>query len=403
MKNTALILLIFFSIQLHSQTLDDYLKTAIENNSDIKVKTAEFELAKEQVNEVGNLQNTNFSLGIFALTPETRVGSQIFKIGASQKLPWFGEFESQKNLQESKAEVYKYNSILSERDLRFQVKAAYYDLYEKGAITNILKENKEVLIVYENLALAALENNKATMSDVLRIRVEKNELHAKIFQNINDIDLLSKNFNRLLQRDTNTQLNIADSLNVLDILIADKQIDQHPLLDKINAKNQVYKSKLKVIDKAQAPKIGVGIDYISVSERNNFNDSENGKDILMPKISLGIPLFNGKKFSSQRKQVAIQEAIIVDDLIDKKNQLEMALQNAQLMLNNSILDVVAAQKNKEEIQQAINVDLKAYETGKLDYDKILRFQIQKIKYQLMEIKAIKNAYIAKSKIDYLTE
>lgn len=403
MKNSLLILLVLLSIKVSSQTLDDYLKIATENSSDIKVKTAEFELAKEQVNEVGNLQNTNFSLGIFALTPETRVGAQLFKVGASQKLPWFGEFEAQKNLQESKAEVFKYNSILSERDLRFKVKAAYYDLYEKGAITNILKENKKVLIVYENLALAALENNKATMSDVLRIRVEKNELHANIFQNINDIEILSQNFNRLLQQETNTFLNVVDSLNVLDILISDTQIDKHPLLEKINAKNNVYKSKLGVIDKAQAPKIGIGIDYIAVNQRDNFNDPDNGKDILMPKISLGIPLFNGKKFSSQRKQVAIQETMVNDNLINQKYQLEIALQSAQLMLNNSILDVVAAQKNKAEIQKAINVDLKAYETGKLDYDKILRFQIQKIKYQLMEIKAIKNAYIAKSKVDYLTE
>jgi hypothetical protein len=79
----------------------------------------------------------------------------------------------------------------------------------------------------------------------------------------------------------------------------------------------------------------------------------------------------------------------------------MALESAKLNLNNSILDVVAAQKNKTEIQQAINVDLKAYETGILDYDKILRLQIQKIKYQIMEIEATKNAFIAKSKIEYL--
>ena len=71
-------------------------------------------------------------------------------------------------------------------------------------------------------------------------------------------------------------------------------------------------------------------------------------------------------------------------------------------MDNAILNVVAAQKNKKEIQRAINVDLKAYETGILNYDKILRLQLQKIKYQIMEVEAIKIAFISKSRIEYLT-
>lgn len=65
------------------------------------------------------------------------------------------------------------------------------------------------------------------------------------------------------------------------------------------------------------------------------------------------------------------------------------------------MNVVAAQKNKVETQLAINVDLKAYETGILDYDKILRLQLQKIKFQLMEIEAVKTAFVSKSKSEYL--
>jgi len=403
MKKITLILVLLCSINISSQTLDDYLQTASLNNSDIKVKTAEFELAKEQVNEVANLENTEFDFGVFVLTPETRVGSQLFKVGASQELPWFGDLDAQKTLQATKAEAKRFDAILSERELLYQVKVAYYNLYKNEAVTEILKDNKEILKIYENMALAALENNKATMSDVLRIRVQKNELHSKIFQNINSIDLLSRNFNRLLQRPINELIKVTDSLNVLDILNVNNEIENHPLLEKINAQNAIYESELEVINKDQAPKINVGIDYFLVDERTNANPPDNGKDILMPKVSLSIPLFNVKKYKSQKSQVSIQEDIVKNKIENQKNLLEMELESTKLNLNNSILNVVAAQKNKAEIQLAINVDLKAYETGILDYDKILRLQIQKIKYQLMEIEATKNAFIAKSKIEYLTD
>ena len=46
--------------------------------------------------------------------------------------------------------------------------------------------------------------------------------------------------------------------------------------------------------------IGFGLDYIDVSESPNMIFSENGKDILMPMISVSIPIFN-KKYKSQNK------------------------------------------------------------------------------------------------------
>lgn len=402
MKKTILLVSIFIGINSFSQTLNEYIKIAIKNNSSIKVKLADYELAKEKVNEIGTYQNTNLSLGIFALTPETRVGSQLFRVGASQKLPWFGEFDAQKEVYKTLAEVKQYNIVLNEIDLTFQVKKAYYDIYKQLAITEILKDNKLILKTYENMALAALSNNRATMSDVLRIRVQKNELHSKIFQNINSIGVLNKNFNKLLQRNENTSVNVLDSLNVLDILVQNKSVENHPSIAKIEELDQVYSAKEKVIDLDKKPKITVGLDYILVDARSDINPSQNGKDILMPKVSIGIPLFN-KKFSSQYKQIKIQQAMLEDEVENQKNNLKIALDQAKLEIDNAILSVVAAQKNKTEIQRAINVDLKAYETGILDYDKILRLQLQKIKFQLAEIEAIKKAYIAKAKVDYLTD
>lgn len=402
MKNILNILILIISLNLSSQSLEDYVEIARKNNSELKVKNAEFELAKEQVNEVGNFENTNLSLGAFALTPETRVGSQLLKIGASQKLPWFGEFSAKKNVIKTIAHLKQFDIELSDRDLAFNVKKSYYELYKQNAITKVFKTNKQILKTYENMALAALSNNKATMSDVLSIRVQKNELQSKIFQNTNSIAILSSNFNKLLQHNESNTLNVADSLNALGILISNKTINKHPSLNKISEMGLVYKAQEKLIDIDKKPKITIGLDYILVDGYNDINPNQNGKDILMPKIALGIPIFN-KKHKSQYKQLFLKQEILKDKIKNQKNNLDMALDNAVLELDNTLLIVTAAQKNKAEIQRAINVDLKAYETGILDYDKILSLQLQKIKYQLLEIEATKNAFIAKSKVAYLIE
>ncbi len=77
--------------------------------SEIQEKQYEFLLAKEHVNEVGNLDDTDVSLGYFLSTPETRVGSQITKIGVKQEFPWFGTLKAQKDVANAIAETKKFD------------------------------------------------------------------------------------------------------------------------------------------------------------------------------------------------------------------------------------------------------------------------------------------------------
>jgi outer membrane protein TolC len=398
-KSILLLGVLFSSVFSKAQMLDNYIKIAKKNNSKIKLAISNYEITKEKVNEVGNLDNTNLIFGFFASTPETRVGAQLFKVGATQKLPWFGELRTKKETQKAMANVRQYDIELSKREIEYQVKKAYYDIYQQLAITAILKDNEQVLKTYEVMALAALSNNRATMSDVLRIRVQINELHSKIFQNVNNIATLKSNFNRLLQRVETLPVQVTDSLNVSDISVDYNTINQHPSVVKLAKMDTVFQLEKKLIRIDKKPKLSIGLDYILVDKRD-ITINENGKDIVMPKIALAIPLFN-KRFSSQIKQIQFEEIRLKEEIINQKNTLKIALDKAVLDIDNAILSVLSAQKNKTEIQRAINVDLKAYETGILDYDKVLRLQLQKIQFQLKEVEAIKRAFIAKAGVDYL--
>ena len=402
-KHLYIYSLLWLSISVcNAQTLEDYLNVAKQNSSEIREKRYQESIAAETVNEVGNIKNTDISLGYFASTPETRVGPQITKLGVNQELPWFGAIEAQKDVARAISESKKYDTELTEKDLIYKVKTAYYELYYKHQITTILKENRQILSTYETMALSALENNKATMSDVLNIRVQKNELHSKIFRNLNEVAALNKNFNRLLELDINSPVVVTDSLNVLDIGIPQKKVADHPSVEKIDHLNSIYEYENKHIHKDKLPKLMVGVDYILVDKISDLQISENGKDIVMPKVALSIPIFN-KSYKSRLQKNQLQK----EALAYKKNQqikmLEIALEEGILEIDNAILKVVAAQKNTEETQLAINVDLKAYETGILNYDRILKLQLQKIKFQLMEAEAVKEAFTAKARTDYLTE
>lgn len=404
--NKKMKILIMSSILLginlsNAQKLDDYLAIAKTNSLELKISSYEYEIAKEKVLEIGNNSNTSFNFGYFIQSPETRVGPKVAVGGVRQEFPWFGTKNAERDVAKSTAEAFQFDAELSKRDLFYKVKEAYYNLYEKQAMTAILIENKEILMIYENMALAALENNKATFSDVSLIRVQKNELHSKMFQNYNKIEALTKNFNRLLQRDISELISISDNLNVTDILIGNTEVNSHPSLHKIDQLNDALELENELIGKENTPTIGLGLDYIIVNEIDNIDIVDNGKDIILPTIYFSIPLFN-KDYKSKNNQIKIKKDMIVSEKINQKRLLEIALEEALLSFNNSVLSVVAAQKNKEEIQHAININLKAYETGVLNYENIVSLQLQKIKYQIMEVVATKNAFVAKAATEYLS-
>lgn len=401
--NRKILILIFMVCYgfLSSQSLEDYLKIAEVNNPEIEYYELNYKVFEKKIEETGNLDNTKFSLGYFLLPPETRLGAQRLKLGAQQSFPWPGTFKAQKEVARYRSNEKYFDMDITKLNLFFNIKKTYFELYKNAAILQVYKENKEVLDIYEKMALGALENNKSRMSDILKIQTQKNELHSKIFSAFNDLKAITKQFNRLLDRDEDMQVYVPDSMSVLDIIISGDSIERHPVLDKIEAKKKVFEKERQLVAFEEKPKFTVSLDYISVSKRDDIFPDGNGRDIIMPMVGVSVPIFT-KQYDakSSRLQLSVKRTEI--EKYNREKEFKTQLDLAKAKLKNAVLQVVAAEKNKDVIQRAIDSDLKAYETGKLDYDNILRMQLQKIKYQLLEIQGTKEAYIQNAIIEYLT-
>ena len=401
MKIKLLILIFFLIVQIGiGQSLEDYLKQAEVNNPEIEYYELNYKIYREKVDETGNLDNTKFSLGYFILPPETGLGAQRIKLRAQQSFPWPGTFEAQKEVARYRSGEKYYDIDITKLNLFFNIKKTYYELYKNAAVLEVYKENKEILDIYEKMALGALENNKARMSDILKIQTQKNELHSKIFSAFNDLKAISKQFNRLLDRDENKQLYVPDSMSILDIIIPNDSIGSHPVLEKIDAKKKVFEKEKELVAFEEKPKFTVSLDYISVNKRDDIFPDGNGRDIIMPMVGVSVPIFT-KQYDAKSSRLALSVKKTEIEKYNREKEFKTQLDLAKAKIKNAILQVVAAQKNKEEIQRAIDSDLKAYETGKLDYDNILRMQLQKIKYQLLEIQGTKDAYVQYAILEYL--
>ena len=147
---------------------------------------------------------------------------------------------------------------------------------------------------------------------------------------------------------------------------------------------------------------GFGLDYIAVSERPNMNFSDNGKDIIMPMVSVSIPIFS-TKYKSKSKQNEFLQKELNFQKQDKFNRLETLLDKAVKKSNSARISYNTQEKNLKQAKDAETILVKSYETGMIDFNDVLDIQELQLKFQINQIESIKTYYLKRTIINYLTK
>ncbi|ETN93757.1 TolC family protein [Zhouia amylolytica] len=409
MKNTSDVkkwmslvgVLIMVNTAAMGQDLEAYVNIALMNSPKLQAKQLTYESSLVAVSEVGSIPNTTIGGGYFVQEAETRVGPQRAKLSASQMFPWFGTLKAKKQASGALAESDRFELESTTRDITLKVKQAYYRLYEKKASIEIIEENLNILKTYEELALNELENNRTTMVDVLKIRIQINELKNQ--KEVVNEELVSdiKGFNLLLNRSILEEVKIVDTLRVTQEVFSKENLIDNPKLLKIEAMKEATAQSELAATKENAPSIGVGLDYVFVDERDMVMP-DNGKDIVMPMVNLSIPLFS-KKFTSKRKQLQLQQEALANTKIDAENELETLFEDNLAALNNAKRTISTQTENVHQAKQAEQVILTTYQTGTIDFEQVLEVQQLILKYQLSTLQALTAYHNSKAALESLTK
>ncbi|AUC79410.1 transporter [Nonlabens sp. MB-3u-79] len=385
-----------------AQTLEQYINTAQQNNPEIQAYNLRYNIAEEKVNEVDWIPNTELSAGYFVSEPETRTGAQRARFSARQMLPWFGTITARENYASSMADAEFVEIAIAKRKLALAVSQSYYSLYEIRAEQSVLDENIQLLKTYERLALNSIEVGKATAVDVLRLQIRQNELQQQ--KEVLEEAYLGEQaaFNKLLHQEGAKMITVLEELLLPeeDIAYAVDVLSLHPELLKYD---KLYESitQSELLNQAeQNPMIGIGVDYVPVSERPDMNFSDNGKDIFMPMLSVSIPIFN-KQYDSKSKQNELRQLEIAAQKDNRLNVLESAFAKAISQRNQARIKFNTQQKNLKQAQSAEEILIKNYETGTIDFNDILDIQELQLKFQINQIKAITIYYRQSAVVNYL--
>ena len=395
---------LFFALTVQSQKLETYIQEALKNNPEIQKQELTYQIASEKIQEVNTLPNTEINVGYFVSEPETRTGAQRAKLSVKQQFPWFGSITARENYVSSLADAIYEDIVIAKRKLIVSVSQSYYRLYAIKTKQQILVENIALLKTYETLALTSVEVGKASAVDVFRLQIRQNELDQ--LHRVLEQSYLAEQtkFNNLLNRDKSITITIEDKLTIPleSDAISSENLQLHPELTKYDKLYKSVEQSELLNQKESNPMFGVGLDYIAVNERPDLSFNDNGKDILMPMVSLSIPIFN-KKYKSKTKQNELKQQEITAKKQEQFNRLETVLDKA---INERISAKISNDtqvKNLKQAKDAEEILIKSYETGTIDFNDVLDIQELQLKFQINQIESIKKFYLQTLIINYLTD
>lgn len=402
MRYIILIALVFFAFaEVNAQDLASYIQEAEKNNPEIQAFELRYNIAEEKVNEVNSLPNTEFNFGVMAIAPEMDMPMEQFSASVMQMLPWFGTISARENYASSIAEAQYVDIAIAKRKLSLSVSQSYYKLYAIRAKQLILDENIELLQTYERLALTSLEVGKASAVDVLRLQIRQNELVQQKEVLEQGFQAEQTLFNNLLNREENMSVDVVEEMMIPDVdpLVLNENLQINPELIKYDKLYESVEQSELLNQKESGPMVGFGVQYIN--QENSPMITSSFKDMVMPMLSISIPIFNNK-YKSVTRQNELKQLEIKFQKEDRLNKLETLLAQGFYNRNATRIKFNVQTDNLKQAIDAEEILMKNYETGTIDFNDVLDVQELQLKFQINLIDSIKGYFTEYALINYLT-
>jgi outer membrane protein TolC len=362
-----------------------YLSIAARNNPTILQKYTEYQAALQKVPQVGSLPDPELSMGVFLTPMKLVSGNQVAELRLMQMFPWFGTLRAAKDemslMANSKYELF----IDAKLQILYELQSTWYDLYKLRQNIRISEKNLEILKTIERIALVKFRTapsgngssssggssgpsdnpgnaspasqgmgggmagnapgntpiapsqmppantmgspaEGSSLADVYRIQIEKGDLENNIALLSNQQNTLVAQFNSYLNRPATSPVSlpdtlIADSLGIPLMTVSDSMLANNPMLDMLEYEQQSLDSRKKMVTRMGYPMIGLGVNYSVINKNEMITTEMNGKDMIMPMITLTLPIYR-RKYRAMQTEADLQKAATAQNYTASANNLK---------------------------------------------------------------------------------
>ena len=370
-----------------------YIAEAIRNNPALKSEYQAYQAQMANAQGAGVLNDPQLSVGLFPQAMHHVNGKQIATITIMQMFPWFGTLKAGREQMEYKAQEAYQKFREKSLSTAFSVEKQWYSILATQEKVKAVKRKRALLNDIKKVAIYLYKNYTAgrdtKMSDQLRLDAEEERLKEQTESLETQLTLQKQQFNITMHRQPNAALSLPDSIPLRQMPTFNwTEIERNnPKLAQYSAIQKAFKSQEEQTRAKGMPMIGVGLQYMLNGKVDMpMMPNMNGKDMVMPMVSVTIPIYR-KKITSAIHSAQLMERSAA---YNYQSQLD-ALQSTYLSIEQRADDIKRKLKLYESEVSLLNRTLelmqKEYATGATSLTDILQTTRESIDYDLLKAEA----------------
>lgn len=380
--------MLVFSVGLKSQTLEEYLKEAENNNIELKAKYIEYEQSLLNAPQVAAMPNPTLDIGVFVTRPYTRLGPQNFKLSLAQKLPWFGTLSKYEQESLKLAEAKRLDYEAKKDEIFYKIRVKLIELNELSEMKSYFEESLVLSQYLRPIVKTKVEVSKANMTELLKLDLKISELEMEIELLELDQIPIKQELRQLLNRDNIEGITESGDINInYDRAKYLEKLAGSPSILKLNQLQQAAKIRAEAADSESNPDIVVGLEYTNLSPLENIEIENNGMDIFMPRIGISIPFFNDSYSAKKEQSVAIAQQYEYEQA-DLRNKLISEYEGVDSRIASQSKRIELYKKQIEKSEQIKELIMEEYSSiMNQEIDEILEIEDSIVNYKLLMLEA----------------
>jgi outer membrane protein TolC len=230
------------------------------------------------------------------------------------------------------------------------------------------------------------------MQDVLRVKMEILDQQNKLALLNDQLQTASMEFNALLNRDIHKAFAIESHLEPEELpaekaAVADSILQNNPMLAMIASESNAYEAMGEKAKKMGMPMMGGGLDYMLIQKRDGNTSLMNGKDMVMPMVTVSIPIYRKKYDAMQKEAYLMQESAQLESE-SLKNDLQVQYRNFVQSLDDAERRMKLNKEQEELARLTTDLLLTGFSNTGAGYEEVLRMQYRVLDYGFKYIEAV---------------
>ncbi len=230
------------------------------------------------------------------------------------------------------------------------------------------------------------------LEDVYMIQIEIGDLRNNTELLKNQWNTLSAQFNSYLNRPPDYTVNIPDTLiavNYQPLLstLADSILVKNPMLGMLQFEQQSLEARKLMVTKMSYPMVGLGLNYSLINKSEMSTSSMNGKDMIMPMLTVTLPIYR-KKYKAMQSETDYLKSANKQNYNATANALHTEYYKAIQLYQDAQRRIKLYSAQYQLASKSLGIRLRYFATSGSDLTDILRVRQQTLDYEYKQTEAV---------------